>query len=299
MTTMTMNHIQTILSFENEKASNVLIPFDIVNKIIEFYIEGKSILYYYHLVKHRFSKYEKQSIIVASFKKMYKENFSINDDEDVDSAYDDDSEYEYDKDEVKENTFRNILGFVAIECQKNEQILKNFTEMIFEIEDLLIDENLRKTIFSYHSFMNIYSPLKKVFSLDLLKVLFKHSEDIPGTWTCLIICNASNKEILDWLCETFKFEKDFFQGEYSYLLNFFEYAIAHEDFEMLEWLYSKNPRKLENSLYNEAKKKKSIKSFEWLYSKGCVWNPSLYMNNRDEKEFLSFAKERGLPFKQL
>ena len=207
---MNSNPLCTIISLVSEKASTLpTLPFDIVTKIAYHYIQEnpKTILDTYHCIQKHISKKEKQSLILECFEKIYEEHINECYDSEWESEMWEDETRKETRQEMDEREERNLekdystslLDLVIYKSRKDKQILKNFSEMIFEIKDFLVVEEIRKRIVSKNSIHILPFEKHNLFSLDLLKILYINEE--KGFWNFLKVCSASNVEIFKYLLE--------------------------------------------------------------------------------------------------
>ena len=295
------NPLHAIIALASAKISTLpTLPFDLIVKVALHYIQEnpEKILDSYHYIQNHISKKEKQSLIIDCFASIYEES--------IDEWYEEEMDSEYvpritpkmkksTKKKIKEIEERNkerkystsLIDLVIYKSKKNKQILKNFSSMIFEIEELLSKEILR-TILNINSFYVLPFEKHNLFSLDLLKILYANKQ--KNIWAFLKACSASNVEILEFLYEQDSVVEIFGSGKYFY--EFFQFAEKLEDVDMFEWLFSKGMQ-LDSSYYMCTK---SLKCFEWLYSKNCKWWSGIYL---EKEELISFAIEKGLKFGEL
>ena len=288
-----MNPIHAIISLVSEKASTLpILPFDVVVKVTYHYIQEnpEKILDSYHYIQKHISKKEKQTLIVKCFEEIYKKS--------INELYDryNDFEWEYKRETKKEKIERekrneekenstSLIDLVIYKSRKNKQILKNFSSMIFDIQDLLLEEKILKTVFSGNPFDILSFERHNLFSLDLLKILYASKE--KNIWVFLKSCTASNIEILEFLFQTNSL-KEILDSE-CYFYELFKFAEKMEDFDMLEWLLSKGMVLNEYFYINSS----SLKCFEWLYSKNCEWSSTIDLK---DEVLIAFAREKGLNF---
>ncbi len=200
-----METIQTILNIGRQEAftqEGPLLPFDIVNKILSHYIQENylQVLETYHLIRCRFSTYERELLVIECFKKINDEKVFIpNYEESEETESEDkngDENFEYLDEGI--DFFNSLIDYI-IHLEK-EQIIKNFCIMIFDIQNLLIHENVRRLIFSHDS-LNRLSTRLKLFPFEIIKLLYKHEVDskcinLIGIY---FICKASRIEIQQWI----------------------------------------------------------------------------------------------------
>ena len=278
-TAIETNPIRAIILLATEKASTLpTLPFDLVVKVTQHYIQEnpEKILDSYHYIQNHISKKEKETLILESFRKIFQE--SINEEYRTvdDGEWGSEEETEKEREEREERNEEkeystNILDLVIYKSRKNKQILKNFSAMVFEIQDSSVEEEVRKTIFSKSSMDVLFFQKHNLFSLDLLKVLYKNEK--KDIFTFLKCCSSSNIEILEYVLENEpSFEEIISSGECFF--EFFEFAEKIEDLDMLEWLFSKG-MELETEYYGDSS---SVQNF--LREKGLKFGIS-----EEEEEF--------------
>jgi len=289
------NPLHAIIALASAKISTLpTLPFDLIVKVALHYIQEnpEKILESYHYIQNHISKKEKQSLILECFEKIYEE--FIDEDWEYESCPIDEmdekiKETEKEKNEREERNERkeystNLIDFVIYKSQKNQQILKNFSAMIFEIEDFLEKKELRQKIISPHSILILPFEKHNLFSLEMMKILYKNEEkDILAFLTA---CTGSNVDIIEYLLEEPNIKAIF----HEYFYNIYSFAEQNEDLELLEFLYSSGM-----VLREEHYQTQSLKCFEWLYSKKCKWWSGIILY---KEEFIAFAEEKGLSFKR-
>jgi hypothetical protein len=305
------NPLHAIIALASAKISTLpTLPFDLIVKVALHYIQEnpEKILESYHYIQNHISKKEKQSLILECFEKIYEEFIDEEYDEQWDSEplpfYEMDEEMEETETEKKEREekqkkerneiiernerkeySKSLVDLVIYKSRKNEQILKNFSAMIFEIRDFLGEKELREKIVSPYSIRILPFEKHNLFSLEMMKILYENEE--KNIFVFLMACSASNVEIIEYLFEKEPYIKANFHKFFYELYSFVE---AYEDLELLEFLCSHG-----FVLRKEHYRTQSLKCFEWLYSKNCEWSSEIILYN---EEFIAFVEEKGLPFKR-